>query len=124
MNINDLTIGQARELASLFSQSSSSDGLNCHISEKVIVRTYSAGVWFGTLTQKSGTEVILKDARRMYYWKARKSISLSGVAVHGVSDKSKICPAISKQWLDAIEIISLTDVAINTIEDQSDVEAS
>ena len=60
----------------------------------------------------------------MYYWKANKSISLSGVAVHGVSDESKICPEIKKQWLNAIEIISLTDVCIKSIEAQADVEAN
>jgi hypothetical protein len=29
------------------------------IGEEVIIRTYSAGVWFGRLEQKDGNEVIL-----------------------------------------------------------------
>ena len=36
------------------------------IGKEVIIRTYSAGVWFGVLKQKAGNEVILTKARRMY----------------------------------------------------------
>lgn len=126
MNIDDLTLGQIKQLRNLLGQQTSSkgEGLQTHLGQKVIIRTYSAGVWFGELIEKSGTEVILKDARRLWYWKAKKSISLSGVAVYGLDDVSKICPAIEKQWLDAIEIISCTDEAIKSIESQKDVEAN
>jgi hypothetical protein len=125
MNINELTIGEAKELANLFNnKASSNDGLNSLIGEKVIIRTYSAGVHFGTLIEKSGTEVILKDSRRLWYWKAIKSISLSAVAKYGLSDKSKVAPEVEKQWLDAIEIIPCTKEAIKSIEGQKDVEAS
>lgn len=127
MNINDLTIGQAKELASLFgaSQPQQPSGLNSMIGKKCIIRTYSAGVWFGEIQQKSGNEVIVKNARRMWQWWAAKSISLSGVAVHGISqDKSKICPAVPTIWLEAIEIIPCADVAIASIEGAKDVEAS
>jgi hypothetical protein len=44
-------------------------------------------VWFGRLEQKDGNEVILKDARRMWFWCCKKSISLSGVVVNGMSWK-------------------------------------
>ena len=125
MNINELTIGQAKELANLFNNKTQNEGLNSHLGEKVIVRTYSAGVFFGKLIEKIGTEVILEDARRLYQWHAKKSISLSGVAVYGINqDKSKICPPIKKQWLDAIEIISLTETSIKSLEEAKDVEAN
>ena len=40
-------------------------GLNSFvIGQEVIIRTYSAGVWFGRLKEKSGNEVILTEARR------------------------------------------------------------
>ena len=51
MNINDLTIGQARELANMFG-SNQQQGLNDQVGEYVIIRTYSAGVWFGKLEKK------------------------------------------------------------------------
>ena len=124
MNINDLTLGEIKSLSSILNSDTKATGLNCQIGEKVIIRTYSAGVWFGTLDQKSGNEVILTNARRMWRFWCKKSISLSGVAIYGLDQgKSKICPAISKQWLEAIEIISLTDIAIKSIEEAEDVEA-
>jgi hypothetical protein len=51
MNINDLTIGQAKELSALFGnqQASSNDDIQFGIGKNVIIRTYSAGVWCGTL---------------------------------------------------------------------------
>jgi hypothetical protein len=92
--------------------------------EKVIVRTYSAGVWFGELSEKSEREVILINARRMYRWKCNRSISLSGVAVHGIDARnSKTCPAVERVWLEAIEIIPLGEVAIKSLEDAPNVEA-
>ena len=117
MNIDSMTIGQIKTIQALFQPSTNTAGLNTHVGERVIIRTYKAGVWLGKLVEKSGREVILKDARRMWRWHAKESISLSGVAVYGINqDKSKIAPAISKQWLEAIEIMTLSDVAINSIE--------
>lgn len=127
MNINDMTIRQAKEIAAMFGNNTPADnpGLNNMLGKMVIVRTYTAGVFFGKLTAKSGTEVILSDARRLWYWHAKKSISLSAVAKYGLNgEKSKICAALDEQWLDAIEIILCTPAAIKSIEEQPDVEAN
>ena len=40
-----------------------------------MVRTYSAGVFLGTLKSREGKEVVLKDARRMWYWDGAASLS-------------------------------------------------
>lgn len=94
------------------------------IGKKVIVRTYSAGVWFGTITEKCGNEVILKYARRMWLWWAAKSISLSAVALYGIKQaNSKIAPAVDTVWIEAIEIIPCTEDAINSIEEAPDAKA-
>lgn len=125
MNIDDLTLGQAKQLASLLGGvSNNNEGINFGIGQKVIIRTYTAGVWFGELTQKSGNEVILKNARRMWRWHAEKSISLSGVAAYGIKrDKSQIAPAVESVWLEAIEIIPATKEAIKSIEGADDAKA-
>lgn len=128
MNINDLTIGQAKELASLFSATPAapvqSEGLNMMIGKKCIIRTFSAGVWFGEVEQKSGNEVIVKNARRMWRWHAAESISLSAVALHGVKhDQSKIAEAVPHIWLEAIELIPATDKAIENIEAAKNAKA-
>ena len=125
MNINDLTIGQAKELASMFGdKSTESTGLNCMTGKKVIIRTYSAGVWFGELGQKDRNEVILLNARRMWTWWVKEGISLSSVAVHGIKkDQSKIAEAVDSVWLEAIEIIPCTETAINIIESAPNAKA-
>ena len=95
------------------------------IGKEVIIRTYSAGVWFGVLKQKAGNEVILTKARRMYTWWAKESISLSGVARHGIKqDDSKICGELDSVWLEAIEIIPVTGNAAESIRTSSEVEQS
>lgn len=125
MNINDLTVGEAKELAAMFGDTKQdNDGLCSMIGKKVIIRTYSAGVWFGKLSQKSGKEVILENGRRMYQWWAAESISLSGVAIYGIKqDKSKIIEAVPEIWLEAIEILPCSDVAIKSLEGAPNVKA-
>ena len=101
-------------------------GINDYaIGKEVIIRTYSAGVWFGVLKQKAGNEVILTKARRMYKWWAKESISLSGVARHGIKqDDSKTCGEIDSVWLEAIEIIPVTGNAAESIRTAPEVAQS
>ena len=126
MNIDDLTFGQIKEITSLLSarKEQKTEGLNCMIGKKVIIRTYSAGVWFGTLEQKDRNEVILRAARRMWSWWAKEGISLSFVSVHGITqDKSKIADVVDAVWLEAIEIIPCYDQAIVSIESAQNAKA-
>ena len=98
--------------------------VNRMIGKKVIIRTHSAGVFFGVLAEKHGKEVILEDARRLYRWWAAESISLSAVALHGILyEKSDVCEAVPEIWLEAIEILPCSDVAIASIEGAENVEA-
>lgn len=101
-------------------------GINDYaIGKEVIIRTYSAGVWFGVLKQKAGNEVILTKARRMYKWWAKESISLSGVARHGIKqDDSKICGELDSVWLEAIEIIPVAGNASESIRTAPEVAQS
>lgn len=125
INIEELTIGQAKELATLFNAPQQPQtGLNNMLGKKCVVRTYSAGVWFGEVAEKSGNEVILKNARRMWYWHAAESISLSAVALHGINQaKSKIVAAVPVVWLEAIELIPASDKAVTSIEGAPNVKA-
>ena len=125
IDINSLTIGQAKELASLFGAAQQQQpSLNSMIGKKCIVRTYSAGVWFGEIAEKSGNEVIVKNARRMWKWWAAEGISLSSVALHGVKhEESKIVEAVPAVWLEAIELIPASEKAIASIEGAPNVQA-
>ncbi len=128
MNIDELTIGQVKQIQSLLfaqpAQASNTNGIQTMVGKKCIIRTYSAGVWFGEIADKSNNEVIVKEARRMWQWWADKSISLSGVALYGVRhDKSRIAPPVESVWLEAIELIPTTDKATQSIEGAPHAEA-
>lgn len=75
----------------------------------VIVRTQSAGVFAGTLVSRKGQEVMLKHARRLWYWAG--AASLSQLAMEGTS-KPRECkfpiPVDSVELLQAIEILDVT----------------
>ena len=73
----------------------------------VLIRTYSAGVHFGTLLHRDGQEVHLKDARRLWNWNG--ALSLSEVAMKGIKiNESKISVPIDEIILtQAVEIIAV-----------------
>lgn len=111
----ELSIQDLKEL--LISNTTAEKGINdfC-VGQEVVIRTYSAGVWFGRLEKKSGNEVILIDARRMWKWWAKESISLSGVVRHGIIQaKSRIAGPVPAVWLEAIEIMPIIGGPANSI---------
>ena len=126
MNIDELTYGQIKEIGALFNannqtqQAQVSGSLNNDIiGRKCIIRTYSAGVWFGTVLEKTKDECVIGDARRMWKWiTTDKGISLSEVSLTGVTSESKIQIPVDKVWLQQIELIPCTTVAITNIESQ------
>lgn len=127
-NIDHLTLGELKQIAAMFNnqaaQPAAATSINDMIGEKCIVRTYSAGVWYGVIEKKVGSEVIVKNARRLWQWRAAQSISLSAVAVHGVDPEGcKFAPAVDLVWLEAIELIPCTAPAVASIEGVKDVEA-
>lgn len=60
------------------------------IGQYVICRCYSAGVHAGVLVSQTGDNVILKDSRRLWSWKAKSGVALSGVAQNGLASGCKI----------------------------------
>ena len=84
--------------------------------EKVLVRTYSAGVHYGELVDHEGKEVVLKNTRRLWYW--RGAFTLSEIALKGLNqDASKLSVALPKIYLsEVIEIIPVSDAAAKWIE--------
>lgn len=87
------------------------------IGKKVIVRGDRSGVFFGTLKEKDGREVLLTDCRRLWYWDGAASISQ--IAVEGVNQPQncKFTIPVSEIIItDAIEVIPCTEKAIEVIE--------
>lgn len=94
-----------------------SEGVNpVVIKDYVIVRTHSAGVHAGELVSEDGKIVILKNARRLWYWSG--ACSLSQLAMEGVKNPDKCqfpCEVTQIKLTEAIEIIPCTQKAINSI---------
>ena len=78
----------------------------------VIVRTYSAGVFAGELFGREGKEVVLHNARRLWYWAG--AASLSQLAMEGTSKPLECrfpCPVNSVILTETIEILDVTEAA-------------
>jgi len=83
----------------------------------VIVRTYSAGVFAGTLESRKGKEVVLTNARRLWSWAG--AASLSQMAVTGTSKPGQCKFPIAVplvELTEAIEILDVTPEARASIE--------
>ena len=119
MNINDLTIGQAKELAAMFGGASLAPSAPHPFTGKYcICRCSAAGVHAGEVVSVSGDTVILRNSRRLWSWQARDGIALSGVAQHGIeASASKVDTLNPEIWLAGVcEIIPCSAKAQEDIE--------
>ena len=83
-------------------------------------RCYAAGVHAGEVVSVDGENVILKNSRRLWSWKAKEGVALSGVAQTGLQSGCKVdalnplialtgvcelipCSAAAKGTIDAIK---------------------
>jgi hypothetical protein len=83
----------------------------------VIVRTYSAGVFYAQVFTRDGREAELLNARRLWYWDG--AATLSELAVHGTSKplKCKFPVAVARMTVtEVIEILQTTPEARASIE--------
>lgn len=86
------------------------------VGKHCIVRTYSAGVFAGTITERNGKEVKMSNARRIWYWSG--AASLSQLAIEGTSrpaDCKFPCEVQEVLLTEVIEIIPTTEKARQSI---------
>jgi ferredoxin-fold anticodon binding domain-containing protein len=115
MSIDNLTLGEIKQLTQLFNSNIETKNNNPMIGKYCVVRTYSAGVHIGTVEAISGTEVLLKNARRIWSWKG--AFTLSEVAKNGINSDSRISETVDEILLtQAIELIPATNIAIKKFE--------
>ena len=117
MNIDDLTVGQARQLAAMFAgQSTPAAAPHPFVGRYVICRCSAAGVHAGEVVAVSGDTVTLKNSRRLWQWQARGGVALSGVAQNGLAG-GKIDTPNPEIWLSGVcEIIPCSAKAQEDIE--------
>lgn len=87
-------------------------------SKYVIVRTYSAGVFAGEIESRNGREVVMINARRLWYWDG--AASLSQLAMEGTK-KPENCkfPCV----VDRVELLEVIEILDTTLEAQKSIEA-
>ena len=89
---------------------------NAFIGSYVIVRTYSAGVFAGTIIAREGQEGVMINARRLWYWKG--AASLSQLTMEGVKcpDECKFpCEVEQVLLTQVIEVLPCTQKARESI---------
>ena len=114
MNIDELTIGQARQLVALFQPAQAAPLDNGMIGKYVVVRCRDSGVHAGVLKSHSGRECLLTEARRLWFFDPRPAGKwLSGVATTGINHQSsKVGVPVALQHLtENCEIILCTEAA-------------
>lgn len=83
----------------------------------VIVRTYSAGVFAGEIESRDGKEVVLRNARRLWYWAGAATLSELATAGTKTPGKCKFPVAVDRVLLtEAIEILDVSQAARASIE--------
>lgn len=119
MNIDDLTIGEAKQLANLFgSKTNESSTLGKQfVGKYVIARSRNEGINAGKVLELDETGVILEDARRLYYHKpSNKALSwYEGVALEGLSTDSKVGAPVVKLIIEDYSITLCTQDAEKSI---------
>ena len=82
-----------------------------------VIRANGAGVFMGEIIKQDGDTVLVKDARRLWYWDGANS--LSELAEIGTSKPSSCkFPVVVGEVMifRVLEIIKATDQAINSIK--------
>ena len=124
MNTNEVTIGQAKEIAAMFNTDppNTIGYSNGMVGKYVIVRCKNAGVHAGILESHHNRECVLSESRRLWYWKAKRSSFLSGVAKYGIDETSKVGAPIRIHLTESCEIIECTIDAAKSIKEAREHE--
>ena len=118
MNIDSLTFGELKQIAAMFQTAQAVTAPHPFVGKYVIARCYAAGVHAGTVVSADGENVILKDSRRLWSWKAKDGVALSGVAQNGVQSGCKIDVVNPEIALTGVcELIPTSAAAMESIRD-------
>lgn len=91
------------------------------VGQYVIVRCKDAGVHAGYLEWRKGRSCRLRNSRRLWYWKPKNGAAfLSGVAIEGLDDESKVGAPIDLILTENCEIILTTKKARKSIKSMPD----
>lgn len=85
------------------------------INKKCIVRSYDAGVYFGTVTEVDGETVRIENVRNIWSWQGASC--LSQIANDGIRN-GRVSPVVRSMVLNrCCQIIPCTDKAVKNLEE-------
>jgi hypothetical protein len=122
MNLDELTLGELKQLQSLLSTQTVSVAIKTQqhpmLGKRCLLRTYSAGVHIGDIVYinpENSMEVKLENALRLWKWEGG-GLSLSAVANNGIKG-GRLNKTGEVYLTNVIEIIPTTEKAEKTYVD-------
>ena len=118
ININDLTIGEIKEIQSMLTIGQPKNQKNSShpmLGRRCLVRTYSAGVHIGNvawINPENSMEIKLDNSLRLWKWEGG-GLSLSAVANNGIV-KGRLNKTGEVVLTNVIEFIPTTEAAEKT----------
>lgn len=86
------------------------------IGKKILVRSFDAGVYFGTLEEMDGETVKMSRVRNIWHWTGASC--LSQIANDGITG-DRVSPVVSSMVINRVcQILPLSDKAIANLESQ------
>lgn len=115
MNIDSLTLGELKQIAALL-KVDTTPPVHPFVGRYVICRCENSGVHAGELVAQRGTEVQLRNERRLWSWEAVAGVALSGVAQNGL--KAGKIDTLNPDFYvtDCLETIPCSEKAQRSIE--------
>ena len=115
MNIDDLTIGEAKRLAAMFGAPVTTAPAYSDKPERaVVICTDKRGVFFG-YTAETGETMTLRKARMCVYWPSEQR-GVLGLASDGPKKGAKISPATDGTFMGVTCVLECTEAAVKAWE--------
>lgn len=84
------------------------------IGEKVLARSYDAGLYYGTLVEAEGDVVKLANVRNIWSWEG--ATCLSQIANDGITS-GKVSQVVSSMVLTRVcQVVLMTDFAVDVLD--------
>lgn len=118
MAIDDLTIGEVKELVALlgFNKVSDAPAKAEHAPRAVVVCTSYRGVFFGYTTDVNADPIVLRRARNLIYW-ATDQGGVLGAAEKGPTAKARVGARADVRLRSVTAVLEVTESAAQVWED-------
>jgi hypothetical protein len=116
LNIDDLTYGQLKQIAAMFTGQEAAAAIASAQPERpVLVTTEHRGVFFGYAGDVDGPTIRMRDCRNVVYWSADLR-GFIGLASTGPTKSCKVGPAATMTLRNITSVAEVTPEAVKAFE--------